>query len=352
MACAAEMPLERARSDAARALQCGSSMQRILPSMAIVCAASFGCAEGAQSATGTSNGSTASGTGGGGAGPGSGGATIGSGGTSSVPGCGERADGVFVLGFDLVKPVLYRFDPLTNAFEELGPLAGCPAGTGFSGKNPWAAALDRNATMWTHYFEWDPNAEAFSYSRVHTIDTQTGACAEVGPGLIHANGNVVEYGLAYVLNPSNPNTDTLFASAVDAAFVNNELDTVDPATMAMTTVGPLPGTAHAFLTSTGDGRLYTIARATGQNAIRELDPATGGTISEHEINPLNSSQGPFVFWGGSMWAFWMKTYEPNLLETDVYKIDMSSWQAVKVTSVNFIVTAASVSTCAPLEIPR
>lgn len=313
----------------------------------------FGCSAGADG-----SGLPASGDGTGAAGAsgvattaGVGGADFGAGGESSVPGCSDGAEHVIVMGFDLSKPVLYRFDPATLAFDELGPLVGCPTGTGFSGTNPWAAALDRDATIWAHYLEWDSNAQQFTYARVHTIDTATGACADAGPGLINGLGKPVEYGLAFVRDPGDPAKDILYAAANGANLQNNELDTVDTATMAMTTVGPLNDTAHSFLTGAGDGRLFSLYRI-GEMGLREIDPATASTVSDQPITGLNSSQGPFVFWGGAIWAFWMKTYEAWQLETDVYRIDMTTWTAVKVATVDFIVTAATVSTCAPIAPPE
>lgn len=315
--------------------------------------AAVGCAAGrgdtAAAATSSSVGSggaatstTSSGTAGG----------LSTGGGSSVPGCADGADDVFVLGFDLEKPVLYRFHPPTLAFDELGPVTGCPAGTGFAGKNPWAAALARDAVLWTHYLEWDHDLQQFVYDRVHTIDTTTGACSDAGAGLVHPNGKVVEYGMAFVVDPSDPEVDILYASAMHTpSFAGVELATVDLTTMGLATVGPLADTYHSFLTSTGEGKLFTLFR-NPDNGLRELDPATGASISDQPITGLNSSQGPFVFWGGELWAFWMKTYDPQLLETDVYKIDPTTMQAEKMMTVNFAVTAATVSTCAPLAVPK
>jgi hypothetical protein len=177
----------------------------------------------------------------------------------------------------------------------------------------------------------------------------------MGVGLIHPQNKLVEYGLAFVRNPSDQTKDILYASAMSIktfeTFTNTDLVTADLSSMMLSPVGHLEDTYHSYLTSTGDGRLFTLSKAPGWN-LREIDTATAGIVSEHPITGLPNSQGPLVFWGGALWVFMMKVYDPQALQTDVYRVDMSTWEATKVTSVDFIVTAATVSTCAPVDVPK
>lgn len=274
-------------------------------------------------------------------------------GASPINGCTTGSTDIVVLGFSLSAPVLYRFDAVAATFKPMPAPTGCPTGTGFAGKNPWAAALDRSAVLWTHYLEWDNGTKAFTYDHVYTIDTSTSACTDTGKTMKLVSGKVIEYGLAFLPNEKDPNKDDLFASALTPPGLSNaELLKFDGA-LSATSVGPLSGTAHSFLTATGDGRLYTLYQAGNPVwGIRQLDPATGKTISEQPVTGLTSSQGPFVFWGGSLYAFWNKVYSPQSLLTEVYKIDLKTWTATVIASGSFVVTAAAVSTCAPLLPPK
>jgi hypothetical protein len=271
----------------------------------------------------------------------------------SIPGCSSAAGEILIMGFDLTGPLVNRFNPTTLTFESPLAISGCPAGTGFAGRNPWAAVLDRNATIWSHYLEWDNNTQQFIYNRVFTIDTSSGVCTDTGHGLVHPSGKNFEYGLAFLPDPNDLQKDILYASAFnEPAFGNPELDTVNTTSMTPTLVGPLTATAHSFLTSTGDGRLFTLYKGSTGWGVRELDPKTGASLADHPVTGLSTSQGPFIFWGGTLYAFFNKTYDPQSLVTDVYRINLQTWTAGVVASGNFFVSAAAVSTCAPLVPPK
>lgn len=222
-----------------------------------------------------------------------------------TPGCMAGSNDILILGFDLTKPVLYRFDAQTLAFQKLMPLTGCPTGTAFGGKAPFAAALDRNATLWAHFLDYDAQQMKFVYDRMFTIDTSTGACTDTGKALTTSSGKTNEFGLAFVRDPNDMNKDDLFATAVGPnILLDGELDRVALPAMTTTLVGALSNTAHSFLTSTADGKLFTLYRPGNPVwGLRQLDPVNGATITDHPITGLTSSQGPFVFWGGSLYAF-------------------------------------------------
>jgi hypothetical protein len=115
-------------------------------------------------------------------------------------------------------------------------------------------------------------------------------------------------------------------------------------------VGPLADTVHSYLTGTGDGRLLSMYSQGGEVGLVELDVETAAPLARQPIHGLPNSQGPFVFWGGAVWVFEMARYEPDELRTDVYRVDLETGDAEMVTSVDWIVTAAAVSTCAPVDL--
>ena len=270
-----------------------------------------------------------------------------------VPGCQDGSTDILIMGFDLTKPVLYRFDTVTLTFQPMPAPTGCPSGSGFSGKNPWAAALDRDATLWVHYLEWDNGLQKFTYDDVWTVDTATGSCTDTGKSLTVSGNEYIQYGLAFLPDPNDPQKDDLYASAVTPTLQSPQLHTLAMPSLVPSLVGPLANTAHSFLTATGDGRLFTLYQAGSPPwGIRQLDPKTGSSLFDQPVTGLTSSQGPFVFWGGSLWAFWNKVYSPQSLVTDVYKIDMNTWTATVVASGNFVVTAAAISSCAPIVPPK
>lgn len=64
-------------------------------------------------------------------------------------------------------------------------------------------------------------------------------------------------------------------------LINNQLLTLDTATGAATLVGPLSSSMSALGLATSGGRLYTFDQVA--DVIREIDPATGSTVTTHDV---------------------------------------------------------------------
>ena len=270
--------------------------------------------------------------------------------------CTPGAEQLMLLGFDLKEPVLYAFDPKLVALEELGPIIGCPSGSGFEGRDPWGAALARDAVLWTHYLAWDQAQQKFTFNEMFAIDTTTGNCSDLGPGPQHSGDKSFEYGLAFLPPAPGGTEERLFGTAVGpgAALQSFDLAELDPLDFGASQVGPLEATLHSYLASSGDGRLFTLYQGPTSVGVRELDPATGSAKSEQPIASAQKNQpwGPFAFWGGDLWVFQLAIYSSTELRTDVFRLDGSTWTASQVMSLDFVVTAASSSTCAPIEPPK
>lgn len=217
------------------------------------------------------------------------------------PAAAAPAEGLY--GVDVVQQVLLYIDPATAAATVLGPM-GLPALTA-------GADFDCDGTLWAL------SGTADQAMDLYTLDLATGAATLVRsfpiPGLDSGSGfefgpdeatpywrNAtslhtleVAAGTVHLVGPSGAGVSLTMPSSCDQ-FLGGDcsgegsctLARIDPATAAVTTIGPTGGIAFTSLAAAPDGALYGHSLGT----LYRLDPATG---APEEIGPIVAGESRF-----------------------------------------------------------
>jgi hypothetical protein len=311
----------------------------------VLCAA--GTAVAACSATGTSHFTGTSGTASTGSGAstdasGSGGADTSTGGSVGVglfdggptgaggglTNCATETQFVYTL---TAEEELYRFDPPTLTFTDIGPV-NCPTvGT------PFSMAVDRNGSAWS----------VFSDGSLWHIDTTDASCTATS--FVPWQSGWTTFGMGFSADVAGGATETLYVSESSIATTKG-LGKIDLTTMKLTPIGMYDKVnARAELTGTGDGKLFGAFEGSPYD-VAQIDKGTAAIISQAPqaaINyPADSSNFAFAFWGGDFWLF----VGPGG-STDVFHYVVATGVTTKVSSVSFEIVGAGVSTCAPIKPP-
>jgi hypothetical protein len=305
--------------------------------LGLACATSWACgssqpayqgfSDGGASSGSGGGGSSSSGSGGGGSGSSSGGLVNGDGSTSGgPPGCAAEAQYVYVVD---VNGVMYKFDPPTLAFTQVGTVS-CASSSMFS------MAVDRNAVAWVlaqdgTIVRYDINAK--------TCTPTTFAANQHG---------FTTFGMGFSANAPNSTAETLFVT--DDELTNptagQGLATIDVSTLSLTPVhqyDQLVGQT-AEMTGTGDARLFAAFEG-NPYTVAEIDKSTAHIISvapQTAISYPVSTSLAFAAWGGDFWLF----VGPGGT-TDVWQYQPSMKTTTKRATEPFEIVGAGVSTCAP-----
>lgn len=252
--------------------------------------------------------------------------------------CAPGTESIYVASSALD---LYRFDPKALSVTKVGRMS-CKAAV-----EMFTMTIDRTGIAWV--------SVGTGFWKIRVSDA---GCVGTLP-----TSSVID-GAAFYADPQHPGSDVLFASVGSGAGYS--LARVDEATGSISPVGPL-STDDSYslltLTSTGDGRLYSIAypnpwQTMGSNLVplARRDPATAAAMSSLPVTVPEAFLRGVVFWGGAFWAFTEPTYwsstGPNPTPS-VARIDPTTGAyTVVVPDLGFIPAGAGVSTCAPVAPPQ
>jgi hypothetical protein len=256
---------------------------------------------------------------------GDGGGSSGSSGSSGGPGCAKEATFVYVVD---VTGMLRRFDPPTVSFTPIAPLT-CPGAT-------FSMAVDRNAFAWV----------LMQTGQLVKVDTRNGNCTPTSfqPG---QNQFAPTFGMGFSSDAAGSDKETLFVSSSTGAT----LATVNTQSLTLAKVGPYDQlNARVELTGTGDGRLFGAFEGSPY-VVAQIDKTSAKIVSQAPQSaikyPANGSNFAFAFWGGEFYLF----VGPGQY-TDVFKYKPSDGSTTKISTVQFEIVGAGVSTCAPTTIPK
>jgi hypothetical protein len=246
-------------------------------------------------------------------------------------GCAEGAESVYTI--DQLFNHLYRFDPPSKMFTDLGGLS-CPT---MFGATPFSMGVDRNAVAWVLY----NSGELFQVQiNNHLMCTKTTWASPLG---LHV------FGMGFSTDTAGGSTDSLFVGGgASQSMSSYELAKVDPTTMAATMIGTevqlpeMTGNANAelwgFMPDATTPHVVQFDKTNGSFAKDFPEPMLAGTMTGYA----------FAHWGGDYWVFLIKNSEPS---TTVYQIDgMTGAVKSSIPNTGRTIVGAGVSTCAPTVI--
>jgi hypothetical protein len=245
---------------------------------------------------------------------------------------------------------LLSFDPSNNnKFTLIGQLH-CPSGRpypteddGSHVSHPFSMAVDRNGTAWVLY----------NSGEVFQVKTTDASCVKSGwsPG----NGGYELFGMGYVTDAVGGSTEKLFIDGGTAASTHtgaSTLASVDASFQLMHDGTPASGSYSPELTGTGDAKLYGYFPGM---YVAELDKGDAHNLKTWNLpSESNTVVGwAFAQWGGKFYLF--TTVHDDFWGTNTNKVDALDYTGTGtvtnvLSSTNYEVVGAGVSTCAPVKI--
>ena len=252
------------------------------------------------------------------------------GGPDGNNGCAQGAESVYTV--DTGANHLYRFDPPSKMFTDLGALS-CPT---MGGAMPFSMGVDRNTVAWVLY----TSGELFQVQiNNNLMCTKTSWASSLG---------LMTFGMGFSTDTSGGNTDTLFVSGGTLATLGMPiLASVDLTSMSATKISNVPQLAE--MTGNSNGELWGFLGTMSPPHVVQFNKADGTFLKDFP-EPMISRQNPgyaFAHWGGDYWVFIYTMGET----TTVYQVDGNDG-SIKSTTPNTgrQIVGAGVSTCAPTVI--
>jgi hypothetical protein len=267
------------------------------------------------------------------------------GGACTDPGCAPESQQIYVVDTDYR---LLSFSPAGGAhtFKLIGKL-NCPAGAslrvpGQQG-TPFSMSVDRQAKAWILY----DSGEIFWAS------TTDASCQ--GTAYPKGQGGFELFGMGFVSDSAGANAEKLFIAGGQAMdIVGGNIGRVDPATLTVTTVGPIPKADYSpELTGTGKADLF--GYFPGVNTfVAQLDRSTGSILHQWTLPALTDPLRAWAFahWGGRFYIF-VTTQDVLGTSTNsqVLRLDPTNGTTDTILSkLEYVIVGAGVSTCVPTGI--
>ncbi|MFH1131336.1 MAG: hypothetical protein V1754_08375 [Pseudomonadota bacterium] len=242
---------------------------------------------------------------------------------------------------------LLSFSPAgeTYEFQLIGTL-DCPAGPSWPAwpqeSAPFSMSVDRHAIAWVLY----------NSGEIFWVDTATAKCQ---PSVFQKGQKGFElFGMGFVSDGPGSNQEKLFISGGEVNLLQvGDLGYIDPATTAVTKIGPLPQAEQSpELTGTGNGSLFAYFPGATSPFVAELDKSTG-QIKQKWFLPATGdtvTAWAFAHWGGDFFIFVSSQPLFGSEERKVLRLNPTSGQTQTImTDVPYRIVGAGVSTCAPVQ---
>lgn len=219
---------------------------------------------------------------------------------------------------------LRRFDPKTATFSVVGKVE-CPTDI-----DPNSMAVARDGTAWVLYQD----------GNLFKVSTKDASC-EATTFEPYQEG-FDTFGMGFASNGAGSTQETLYIGGYppSAQFGSIALDT-----LKVTKIGTFSGAldARAEFSGTGEGRLFGAFEGSPW-IVAEVDKQSGAALSKAPQPNINGTNNfAFAAWGGDFYLF---------VGFDVFRYHPGDSAATKVTSVDFRIVGAGVSTCAPYTPPN
>ncbi len=231
---------------------------------------------------------------------------------------------------------LLRYEPDTDTMTVIGALA-CPTSTA----TPFSMAVDRNATAWVLYND----------GNVYRVNVSDASCT--ASGFTPNQMGFEVFGMGFASNTAGSADETLYISGGPLTAVgagSSTFGTLDTSALTVATRGTLTGTPE--LTGNGAGELWGFFPDTNPISVRQLDKASGATLSIVDARPVDPSglggaaAWAFAFWGGRYYIFYQGLLDTT---TGIYRVtpETNTVETVR-TNIGYTIVGAGVSTCAPV----
>jgi hypothetical protein len=254
---------------------------------------------------------------------------------ASATDCADGAQDVYT--FDINEHI-YRFDPPSKTFSDLGAL-NCPYTPSITHPvTPYSMGVDRNTFAWVVY----TSGELFKVD----INNQL-ACTKTS--WTPSPARLTTFGMGFSTDVPNGTTDSLFVlgESIMPPTFGFELATLDTTSFTTSTVSASMADV-AEMTGNSKAELWAFFPRPSPKVV-QLDKTNGSVIKDFPEPAVARSNPGFAFahWGGDFWLF---IGDYNLGETStVYQIDGATG-AIKSTTAatGRTIVGAGVSTCAPI----
>jgi hypothetical protein len=239
---------------------------------------------------------------------------------------------------------LFRFDPSSATFEQLGMLdcnTGIPnsmavARNGAAYVSPYTGKLFRISTL-------TPHAVPFGAPPIHCVST---------PFQVDQDG-FKSFGMGYATDDNGP-TETLYVAQNSGKLPSTGLAKINTETYELEFIGPFSADLGNGVepSGTGDGRLFGLFVTYPSPVVRiaEIDKTNGNILSNQEVKvPIVGSIGTFAFafWAGDFYLF-TSSGMPGTPSVVTHFVPSTGQTRAVQTLPNEFIVGAGVSTCAPL----
>lgn len=260
-------------------------------------------------------------------------------------GCSEQAKLIYVVD-DAYN--LLSFNPAMgmNTFTLIGQL-DCPASASWPDwgnpvATPFSMSVDRTGTAWVLY----------TSGQIFHVSTVDASCSPTS--FVAGTNNYQLFGMGFVSDSAGSTAEHLFVSGGPAADPGSgNLGSIDPATLGITTHGPLPQSENSpELSGTGNAELYAYYPGMTETFVARLDKTTAQIQQQWNL-PLLTGQvyaWAFAHWGGRFYIF-VTDGDIFGMNSKVYLLDPATGMTqLLLQNLPYYIVGAGVSTCAPVII--
>lgn len=266
--------------------------------------------------------------------------------------CAEEGKHIYVVDESYR---LIAFDPTMDtslaAFSVVGQLS-CPASAswpdwgGIGPATPFSMSVDRTGRAWVLY----------TSGEIFHVSTTDASCQP--SGYAKGQGGYQLFGMGFVSDSPGSSAEKLYISGgrvADLASGQSTLARIDPATLGVTTVGPLPTAEYSpEFTGTGAAELYAYFPGESTSFVTRIDKGSGGMQQSWNLPALGGQVRAWAFahWGGRFYIF-VTTTDPfgAALNSRVLRLDpMTGITVTLQQNLPYVIVGAGVSTCAPVII--
>lgn len=219
--------------------------------------------------------------------------------------------------------------------------AGPPLGLGVGEATPFSMSVDRNGTAWVLY----------SSGEIFNVSTSDASCQATS--WVVGSGGFELFGMGFVSDLAGSDAETLYiAGGAADNLTDGNLGAINRINLQVSTIGPLPAAEQSpELTGTGEAKLYGYFPGMLTTFVANLDKTNSARGESWDTTTLEggASAWAFAHFGGRFYIFATSgVFTPT---NAVFELDPMTGNTITVVpSSAYRVVGAGVSTCVPTQI--